>query len=634
MKSVFRLHIFVFILIIFGPNNIFAQLREFEVSDMPTPSTTSVQAKNMEDALVFVYSSLPDLNFRSTVGGISEQRYNKGAGRYEIFVKSVAQILSVQGAGFMEGRLARVNPTAKEVFYFKVEEKKSDAVGGGQGKYKIITDPPGCTVFINEMQMAAKTPFEGELPAGPIKIGLKKGKYLRVDTIIKIRPNELTYLNLEMVLASVWLNIVSNPSGAKVLLDGKNIGRTPFSEEIDLSESPKGIQTELQIQLDDYKIVTQPLFLSISPTPKELNFELKRKEGLVRINSTPAGAKVFINSLYKGLTPFATNYGAGKYTLELKAEGYITLKQDMVVSESGLNLDLALTPKETQGRVDENAEKQTWKIASKEEQSDAKLDSIEDAIERRFNQPTISKPKQEVTSREVQTSKTEGKTSEASKIFGSLVALNANSNVAQTQTQSEKNASGTGNKQDYKTITFGSQIWMAENLSVSKYANGDPIANISDDKLWIKSEEGAWCDYLNNPSFENPYGKLYNYYAIIDKRNLCPTGWHVPTEDDYNALFKFLGKASRAGAQLMEPGTAHWAPPNKDSRGTGFMALPGGIRAGGGKFVGMGKLGFFWTSSKSFNGSAMALHLHANDEGAGMDNYDRNAGYSVRCLKN
>ena len=84
---------------------------------------------------------------------------------------------------------------------------------------------------------------------------------------------------------------------------------------------------------------------------------------------------------------------------------------------------------------------------------------------------------------------------------------------------------------NYPTVVLGNgQEWMAENLRTTTYANGDPIPNVTDPNQWGALTTGAWAHYNNDSQYENPYGKLYNWYAVDDSRNVCPTGWHVPSD--------------------------------------------------------------------------------------------------------
>ena len=73
---------------------------------------------------------------------------------------------------------------------------------------------------------------------------------------------------------------------------------------------------------------------------------------------------------------------------------------------------------------------------------------------------------------------------------------------------------------DYKTVKIGRQIWMAENLNVSTYRNGDSIPQVQDPKVWSNLKTGAWCYYEGNEKLGGKYGKLYNWYAVTDPRGL------------------------------------------------------------------------------------------------------------------
>jgi uncharacterized protein (TIGR02145 family) len=110
----------------------------------------------------------------------------------------------------------------------------------------------------------------------------------------------------------------------------------------------------------------------------------------------------------------------------------------------------------------------------------------------------------------------------------------------------------------YHKITLGSQVWMLENLNVTHYNNGDSIPNVTDSATWVNLESGAYCNYHNFPENAITYGRLYNWYAVNDSRDLCPTGWHVATEDDWNLLTDYLGGEDAAGGKLKEHGSYHW----------------------------------------------------------------------------
>jgi len=99
-------------------------------------------------------------------------------------------------------------------------------------------------------------------------------------------------------------------------------------------------------------------------------------------------------------------------------------------------------------------------------------------------------------------------------------------------------------KSGFKTVEIGEQVWMAENLNVSTFRNGDPIPQARTQEEWKKAGENkqaAWCYYDNNPANGKKYGKLYNYYATSDPRGLAPNGWHIPTDSEWKTLIKYLG---------------------------------------------------------------------------------------------
>ena len=142
----------------------------------------------------------------------------------------------------------------------------------------------------------------------------------------------------------------------------------------------------------------------------------------------------------------------------------------------------------------------------------------------------------------------------------------------------------------YQTIIIGDQEWMAENLKVTHYRNGDPILHITDCDEWIDENSGAYCVYLNYPSYADTYGNLYNWHAVDEERGLAPEGWHVPTDDDWKELEMFLGmtqaqadstgyRGTNEGSKLAGRGEL-WYPNllknDPEFGSSGFTALPGG----------------------------------------------------------
>jgi uncharacterized protein (TIGR02145 family) len=195
----------------------------------------------------------------------------------------------------------------------------------------------------------------------------------------------------------------------------------------------------------------------------------------------------------------------------------------------------------------------------------------------------------------------------------------------------------------YKTIVIGSQEWMAENLKTSIYRNGNAIANVTDGVQWNNLTTGAWCHYENDSQYDCPYGKLYNWYAVVDPRNVCPTGWHVPTDEEWSTLINYLdpdanggiNSSNVAGGKMKSTGTQYWQVSNTDATNeSGFSGLPAGGR---GPFDGtFGSLGYYvnwWSSTEAGSTDAYVRRL-SYDFGDAYRSFSRkDYGISVRCLR-
>lgn len=186
----------------------------------------------------------------------------------------------------------------------------------------------------------------------------------------------------------------------------------------------------------------------------------------------------------------------------------------------------------------------------------------------------------------------------------------------------------------YHIITIGTQVWMVENLKTTHYRNGESIPNITGNKAWSKMTSGAYCNYNNDVKNTDAYGRLYNWYAVSDKRNICPAGWHVPADAEWQTLIDYLGGEFVAGGKLKETGLAHWESPNLEATNTsGFSAFAAGSRDNGnGSYGNLGTYTYFWSSTES-NGSAWGHNLSFYYVGIGRFEFDKTFGISVRCIK-
>jgi uncharacterized protein (TIGR02145 family) len=189
----------------------------------------------------------------------------------------------------------------------------------------------------------------------------------------------------------------------------------------------------------------------------------------------------------------------------------------------------------------------------------------------------------------------------------------------------------------YKTIKIGTQTWMAENLKTTRYRNGDPIPNVTDNSNWMALTSGAYCWYKNDAdTYKSTYGAMYNWYAVADSRNVAPIGWHIPTDAEWTTLATFLGGHDVAGGKLKEIGTTHWLSPNSDAtNSSGFTALPGGRYYNEDVFFPLTFYGYWWSSNSSPYDNTQALNrsLYYNKAFIGNNGYLKQFGCSVRCVQ-
>jgi len=186
----------------------------------------------------------------------------------------------------------------------------------------------------------------------------------------------------------------------------------------------------------------------------------------------------------------------------------------------------------------------------------------------------------------------------------------------------------------YHTVTIGTQVWMVENLKSTHYRNGGPVPNVKEGAEWDNLSTGAYCDFNNEASNAGIFGHLYNWYAVNDSRQLCPEGWHIPTDDEWSVLVGFLGGEQVAGEKLKDTDTAFWHCPNTfATNSTGFSGLPGGCRRHDGPFHYPGYYGFWWTATEETTYYSWYRSLVYDSPGIFRNHYGKDYGCSVRCVK-
>ncbi len=192
----------------------------------------------------------------------------------------------------------------------------------------------------------------------------------------------------------------------------------------------------------------------------------------------------------------------------------------------------------------------------------------------------------------------------------------------------------------YNTVLIGTQCWMKENLKTTRYMNGNLIDYPgTNDYLWQTNLVGAYAWYWNDINWKDQYGALYNWHAVENNNGLCPLGWHVANDTEFEMLAEYLGGIGIAGGKMKSTRTdpdphPRWNYPNTGATNLSYWTgFPAGYRASNGQFERMGEEGNFWTSSEISSHMSWNRPLYYNSPGVSRTKTSKDFGYSVRCLK-
>jgi uncharacterized protein (TIGR02145 family) len=198
----------------------------------------------------------------------------------------------------------------------------------------------------------------------------------------------------------------------------------------------------------------------------------------------------------------------------------------------------------------------------------------------------------------------------------------------------------------YNSVVIGTQEWTIENLKVSKYSDGTPIPlfELSQPWQWAALTSGASCYYNNNPANSTTYGVLYNWNAVAGNddtnpntpnKSIAPTGWHVPTNEEWTTLITFLGGESIAGGKMKSTGTTLWMSPNTGATNeSGFSAIPGGWRDISLDFSAIRGTALWWTSSEQTTNTAYQRNIDNSSTSVNNWSMVKSNALSVRLVKN
>ena len=211
----------------------------------------------------------------------------------------------------------------------------------------------------------------------------------------------------------------------------------------------------------------------------------------------------------------------------------------------------------------------------------------------------------------------------------------------------EKEDLPTDPSKNYESVTIGTQVWMIRNLDVTHYRNGDSIPEVRDSATWVNLKTGAWCYYNNDSANGEIYGKLYNWYAVNDTRDLAPAGWHIASDEEWKIMEMYLGMSNidvdRYGQRGTDEGSKLagiadlWSDgvlvKNQNFGSSGFLGLPSGVRYSIGKFSQIGNYGYWWSSSVYTDEFSWYRNINHAGTNIKRDGFYRQSGSSVRCVR-
>jgi len=495
-------------------------------------------------------------------------------------------------------------------------------------------------------------------------------------------------LNVILKPAFGYIDLSSSPeSGATVVIDGKQQSKvTPFQ-----SEPLASGEHTVQVVKDMFQPVAKKIMVLDGQTTP-MSFTLTPNFAELSITA-PADAMIFVNSQQKGTGTWKDRLNAGVYSLEARKDKHRPAKQDIeVVAGDKRVVDLQPTP--IFGSLDVMTTPSGASIAINKKEYGTSPNTVDKLLIGDYT-VQLSKPGYATVTKTVTV--TEGKSTELSETLanGKLVSITSTpigatlyidgTSVGATPYSGSLTFGGhliriekDGKKAEktvtiaqsdgvasfmlsfgftvtdmdgnvYKTVKFGTQVWMVENLKTTKYNDGTSIPLVSDKAAWGALSTPGYCFYNYDTANKNRFGALYNWYTV-NTGKLAPSGWHVATDAEWKTLENYLiangfnydgtTKKNKIGKSLAattywntDSGTGTIGNDLKKNNRSGFAGLPSGYRGGSGAFYDFGGRGYWWSSIQNGTDYAWYRDLSYADSSVSRDNYSKRCGFSVRCVQ-
>jgi uncharacterized protein (TIGR02145 family) len=462
----------------------------------------------------------------------------------------------------------------------------------------------GADVVVDGKSQPKTTPCKSEpLASGEHTVQIVKEMYQPLTQKVTVADGQTTPVNI--ILRPNFAEVsITAPSEASIYINNEKKGKGPWQGRLNA-----GIYS-LEARLEKYRPVKQDIEV-VAGDKRTVELQPIPIFGSLDVITTPAGATITIDGKTYGTTPNSVNKMLiGNYSVQLSKQGYSKVNKKITITE-----DQTIQINET---LVSNTQVELYNEPSNRHIyfDNMFIDRTPITSQLPIGNHTFSKQK------DYKFEKSDKVKQEEKKNLS--VELKSFSSIG-------KNTDIDGN--EYNIVKIGEQIWMSENLKVTKLNDGSAIPYVLNGNSWTARNTPAYCWYKNNAEiYKGTYGALYNWYTV-ETGKLCPSGWHVPSDEEWSILIANLGNKDFAGGKLKEMGLTHWNSPNTNATNeTGFSANPGGYRLDNGTFDYIGIFGIWWSFTENSSETAWYRYMGYKTSNV-IRNYSyKNFGFSIRCL--
>jgi len=629
----------------------FAQLKEFTISTLPSPSEfPPIMRSHPDDGAIIIFSSISGLQFESNNNQINDIKEEEG--KYTIFIKPEKTIIKIKKKEFIEQNLPLLSLLAKEVKYYKIESKQD--INSSVIPINILTELTDTKIYIDGSFKGVEV--TQQVSPGVHNIKIEKEGYSTIDTTIEVSTKiNLFRYRMEKV-ELVPIQIKSVPDKAQIILNNTSKGETdrgmyifPGTYQLKILK-PGYLDIDTIVDVNDRK-------------DNNFLFTLKKNSSKLNIAASPENCEILIDNIL-GKNGF-NEILPGIHILNVAKEGYLpqsdtvslhrgeslTKKYNLIKNAGELKISVIpedasvlINKEDFSGRT--NIElpgdklNKTYQLRQKKGSILFNITPLDASVELSKDGKAIDRWKGMKKIKDLGVGKYDLSCSFTGydNILKSII-INENQTTSE-DINLEKNdgntflSSGscagtiTYSGKIYHMVKIGSQCWLKENLDIGTMIAG--TKKQSKDQLI----EEKYC-YNDDPANCVTYGGLYQWDVAMKlsktagAQGICPFGWHIPTEAEFNIL---NNTSQNDGNKLKAQGQGNSV--NDGMNGNGFSALMSGFRdRTEGTFLYLVNAAYYWSSSEHSEFDANNLYLFSNTNKIGQHYTDKNYGLSIRCLK-